>query len=368
MWIEATKNGKYKACERYTDPLTGKLKKVSVTIEKDNRQTRKAAQEELEEKIERAVAEALKTDQDVTLRELADLYIRHQKKNVRPQTFVRDETLINIVTRLLGEDVMVDKLTARFISSRLDSSEKDNVTLNSYLSQIKRMLNWGFREDYILDIAFLKKLQPYPDKDRKARIEDKFLSSDELKMLLEGMTVIRWKLLTHFLALSGLRIGEAMALTGSDITDFIKVEKTVDVNSYVVSENAKTDAGNRDVFVQPELAEVVKEIRQYIRMDQMKRGYRTNLFIPGPDGEYLKYQAYNKYLKETSGKLLNHPITPHALRHTHVSLLAENGVPLDAISRRVGHEDSSVTKQIYLHITEKQKEKDNAAISKVKLI
>ena len=34
MWTEKTKNGKYKHVERYTDPITGKEKKVSVTTEK----------------------------------------------------------------------------------------------------------------------------------------------------------------------------------------------------------------------------------------------------------------------------------------------------------------------------------------------
>lgn len=38
MWIEETKNGKYKAVERYTDYLTGKQKKVSVTMEKNTAQ------------------------------------------------------------------------------------------------------------------------------------------------------------------------------------------------------------------------------------------------------------------------------------------------------------------------------------------
>ena len=32
MWIEKTPTGKFKACERYTDLMTGKQKKVSVSI------------------------------------------------------------------------------------------------------------------------------------------------------------------------------------------------------------------------------------------------------------------------------------------------------------------------------------------------
>lgn len=34
MWMEELPNGKYKFFERYKDPYTDKLKKVSVTMEK----------------------------------------------------------------------------------------------------------------------------------------------------------------------------------------------------------------------------------------------------------------------------------------------------------------------------------------------
>ena len=46
----------------------------------------------------------------------------------------------------------------------------------------------------------------------------------------------------------------------------------------------------------------------------------------------------------------------HLFRHTHVSLLAEAGVPLEVIQERLGHSTDITTRRIYLHITEKQKE------------
>ena len=36
MWVEKTKTGKYKYTERYTDYMTGKIRRVSVTMEKNN--------------------------------------------------------------------------------------------------------------------------------------------------------------------------------------------------------------------------------------------------------------------------------------------------------------------------------------------
>ena len=58
---------------------------------------------------------------------------------------------------------------------------------------------------------------------------------------------------------------------------------------------------------------------------------------------------------------LNLNVTPHSLRHTHTSLLAEAGVDLDEIMDRLGHQDDATTRNIYLHITSARK---SAAASK----
>ena len=50
MWVEERSNGKFKFCERYTDYLTGKVKRVSVIMDKNTAQTRKIAQRTLEQK------------------------------------------------------------------------------------------------------------------------------------------------------------------------------------------------------------------------------------------------------------------------------------------------------------------------------
>ncbi|MFC4025470.1 tyrosine-type recombinase/integrase [Oceanobacillus longus] len=48
---------------------------------------------------------------------------------------------------------------------------------------------------------------------------------------------------------------------------------------------------------------------------------------------------------------LNLDLTPHSLRHTHTSFLAEAGVGLEQIMDRLGHSDDQITKDVYLHIT-----------------
>lgn len=52
---------------------------------------------------------------------------------------------------------------------------------------------------------------------------------------------------------------------------------------------------------------------------------------------------------------LNTKLTPHLLRHTYTSLLAEAGVSLPQIMECIGHKDEDTTKNVYLHVTKEIK-------------
>ena len=47
--------------------------------------------------------------------------------------------------------------------------------------------------------------------------------------------------------------------------------------------------------------------------------------------------------------------------------MVENGAQLESISRRLGHEDSVITRKVYLHITKKMKEKDNQQFAAINI-
>ena len=66
-------------------------------------------------------------------------------------------------------------------------------------------------------------------------------------------------------------------------------------------------------------------------------------------------------------KAIGRSITPHTLRHTHASLLMEQGIDIDSISKRLGHNDSKVTKEIYLHVTQKLESKRNEQLKAIKI-
>ena len=366
MWVTISKAGNTEYHERYTNPLTGKAKVYTVPLkgDKDTAQKRKLAVNELEKKHSSTCKEA--RTEKITLTELMDKYLVYQEKTVKPSTLKRNKIILGIIVPLIGDDIIVDNLTAGYVKEKLLSRTNNPVTLNSYIKVFKAMLHFAFESDHLKDTQIFDKLKKFKiDKSTDVlKPEDKYLEQDQLLKVLDYMkhSQEQWYLLTKFLVLSGMRIGEAIALNKSDIgADEITINKTYDTNNHTVGA-PKTAASNRQIYIQPELAEVVKEITRYHRNNDILTGSRSDLFFHNDKGEYISYGAYNKYVRETTIKVLGERRTPHSFRHTHASLLFGEGVTIDSISRRLGHDNSKITQQIYLHIVEKIKEKDREII------
>ncbi|MEG1138326.1 MAG: site-specific integrase, partial [Lachnospiraceae bacterium] len=278
----------------------------------------------------------------------------------------------NAMMKVLGRDTLVNKLSAQYIRDRMLSIEADSGTINELLKRSKSILRWGYNNEYMNDISYLDKIQPLPDSTYREKVEDKYLEADDFKLLLNGMNVLLWELVSKFLGLSGLRIGEAIALENVDI-DFknrlIHISKTFDVNN-LVETSTKTLTSHREIYMQEELYEVCRDIKACMLRQGLTNGYgKSRLFLQGPTGDHIKYYAYNKYVKENGLRTLNREnITPHIFRHTHTCMLAENGVQLDTISRRLGHGDSKITKDVYSHVTKRIKQNDYDQVAKVRIM
>lgn len=369
MWSEEQKNGKVKFVERYEDFLTGKTKKVSITMDKNTAATRKQALNILNAKIDKALQKNHK--KEITLKDLVEEYRKYQKMSVKKSTYTRNYYICTTLMCILGEFMLVKNLTARYVKIKLIETGKDAGTLNEYLTRFKALIRWGYKNDFIEDISFLDKIERFKDRSHREKIQDKFLESDDVKILLDAMTVPIWKLLTEFLVLSGLRFGETAALLQSDVdlkNNVIHVNKTYDVINKETT-TPKTLCSIRDIHMQEELKNVCLEIKREMLIQRELNQYNSqNLFFEDKTGQHVNYYLYNKYLKENSFKTLGRTITAHALRHTHASLLLEQGIGIDTISRRLGHENSKITREIYLHVTERLKEKDNEQIARVQIL
>ena len=367
MWIVETKTGRYSCTERYTDPMSGRQKTVSVTIDRNTPQQRKIAARRLNDRISGILSNATMKN-DTTLRHLGDLYLANQKLTVKESTRSRNVYAVDGLCRILGGDTIVDRMTAGYVKARLLEEGEAPGTMNERIKRLKALLRWGYQNDMI-EHDITGKLNTFHDVPHRKKIEHKFLSSAEYAALLAEMDRKDYKLLTQFMVLSGLRYGEAAALDRADIDleeRLIHVTKTYDSNNKVLTD-AKTYSSIRDVYIQDELLPVVHNLLKYMRERQMLHRIRTDIFFHTINGERLSYFTFHKYLAEMSQKSIGRDVTPHTLRHTHASLMFAAGVPMDVISRRLGHHTSRVTRDIYVHVTKELKNKDIEMLKAVRL-
>lgn len=347
--------------EYYTDPNTGVRKRISVKLSSDTEKAKQDAIRRLNAKLQSI------GDKKILLSECVALWLKECGRSVKPSTFRKYRITLESIQKILG-DAYMDKITAGYVRQRFIDSGEDNRTLNGYLKTFKTFWRWAYRSDFIKTPEVADKLLSFQDTPKRERIQDKYLEPEELTRLLGSMKETRWRLVTEFLALSGLRIGELASLTKGDVAGrYIKVNKTYDANNKVVT-SAKTYSSKREVYIQEELKKCIDQINEYCKYQAEVCGYTSILFFPNVDGGYMEYYTYRKYLAENSVKALGRHITPHTLRHTHASILFARGMDLQSVSDRLGHSDSKITKEIYLHKLQELKEKENRQLDKIHIV
>ena len=356
MWITS----KGLAQESVVDPRTGMKKIVSVKVSGTGKKAEQEAFKRLEKKIEQM------GDTRTLLSKLIEDYEKDMERSTKPSTQRKVSIELRMFLSIYG-DCYIETINSGLIRQKLQASGKSNRTLNGYLKHFKAMWRWAYQNDYIKNTEVADKLKPFADTPEKERIQDKYLETEEITKLFDAMNNRRYLLLSRFLLLSGMRVGEAIALERSDISDStIKISKTYDPNNNIVTA-PKTFDSKREIFIQDELRACMYEIEDYVFHYGDGWLPPSNLFFPDGDGSYISYQAYSKYIRELSEKVLGRRVTPHIFRHTHVSILA-SVMSLDSIAARLGHADSKVTKDIYLHRTAELKERENQQLNQIHFI
>lgn len=369
MYVRKTPKGKWRFAEGYTDPLTGKWREVSITLPKNTATARKEANAYLQQKIR---DKAAPDPSNIRLSQLIEKFVAHQYSRHKASTAKQDEMHLRTVERLIGPDAIVSRITGQIITNALESAGKSNTWKNQKLRHIKLLWGWAYRSGYIDSLEAVDRVERWPEESARQKVIGKYMEGDELKAVLADIcqTDTGYGLLTKVLALTGMRIGEAIALTVADIDferNLITVDKTYAINTGGV-QSTKTETSDRAVFMRPELVEVMRTAVARQKQVQLSNGFRTDILFPWHDGGYLHYEAYSKFFRYHTKKVLGRALPVHSLRHTFTSLMCEAGVPIETISRQLGHSDSKITREIYMHVTEKVRKADNEKLAAVKIL
>lgn len=378
MWFEEkkTKKGKksFKYIERYFDPRTRTYKKVSVSLSNKTRESQKEAQKLLDKKIEELLNTQPILKPDLTFYKLIDEWLPIYKQQVRESTYLPTTNIIKTIKKHIPENYVVSGISTTDLNNMFEEMIYTDGLSNKYVGVIKAKVNliytYAEAKRYVLKNPVDDVKITYKREEQKTRIKDKFLEDDEYKRLVQYTMNHneRYGLLFQWLYLTGMRFGEAAALQSSDIIisdtrRYAVVNGTLlyrsrKIEDFAKSQETKTEAGMREVELSQKAVDIANQ--------SMSLNKKSGFLFQTSNGTPFSLQAVNNYLRTHREKMdIDKPVSSHFFRHTHVSKLAELGTPLHAIQERVGHENSNLTEQIYLHVTKNVKDKLIADIEKL---
>ncbi|RVU54648.1 tyrosine-type recombinase/integrase [Anaerosphaera multitolerans] len=175
---------------------------------------------------------------------------------------------------------------------------------------------------------------------------NKFIDTVDRPDLHLGFNMLYW---------SGMRIGELLALNWNDInysTNTIKVTKSYQrIEQEDVITEPKTTKSKRDIIMIKSVIDKIKD-------------FKKQVYKPEGKDRIFPYQrrVFEKAIKRYSATAELNEIRIHDLRHSHASLLINNGINVVAISNRLGHEKVDTTLNIYSHLFPNS---DNTLINKL---
>jgi len=169
-------------------------------------------------------------------------------------------------------------------------------------------------------------------------LSDKVISRKDIKILYSHINE-EWKLIVGFLYDTGCRENEMLETRYKDV-EFLNPPNGVIHADVIVTGKGKK---KRTVYLSGQTVDLLKKLRHGLKDND-------KLFVfKMCDGKEYKRQE-KKLIDEfrrLTIKFLGRPHTPHSLRHSKLTHLANNGADVLGISSYAGHSDLSIT-QIYV--------------------
>lgn len=284
MYFEnrTNKNGEkfFIAVERYVDPLTEKTKRASVIFQSNTSRGRAQAARELDEKIEKIIAKRQGQFSGATMKTFLDLktaWFDVGVTTVKPQTVRREVLVIDRLSEIIADDILLSKITPLLIQNALNDYREKYHSTHSTMQHIKctfnKIFDYGVFHNAIpfSPSRVIKLNATITEKHaKKERLERKFLNQREVRVLLSELKRRRnqnYYDLALFLVGTGCRIGEASALTENDIdfeNQLVTIEKSLQAHDLRVDDfyldTTKTEAGERVEKLPVFVIEAIKRV------------------------------------------------------------------------------------------------------------
>jgi integrase len=285
-----------------------------------------------------------------TLREACERLLRDLERRCRPTTLLSYQVALRRVERLrpdLWERDITDLRPADLddLSQQLAASYCGGASRISF-DLVRRALEVALRREEIR-----RNPAALVDPPRVRTTVRSALSAQEQKRLLASACAEggRWGALVLLLATSGLRISEALALRWEDV-DLVHGQLFVrqtwsDAPGGRVLAPPKTTAGVRVVPL-PEMA--TSALHDWRSQQQLLFGQQEFCFAAAR-GSPPARNYVSKVVRALAERVGITDVTPHVLRHTLATRLAEHNTPVAAATAILGQADRAVYLNRYVH-------------------
>ena len=193
---------------------------------------------------------------------------------------------------------------------------------------------------------------------RASKKEMRALSVGETHQFLDACTTEPWRAIFHTVVWTGIRRSELLGLHWNDL-DLDMAIMTVRrspvrlQNGTYVTEEPKTSSGARTLDLAPSTCLILKEHRADRERDVDLLGipfFEANFVFGHPDGTPRTPSTVTQQFRRIASRAGFSGVRLHDLRHTHASLMLQQGTDMKTISTRLGHSSVAFTMDTYAHL------------------
>lgn len=300
---------------------------------------------------------------------LWQLYEKHNalKPNVRQSTETGRKYLMDILKSDTLGNMSIEAIKpsdTKEWAIRMKKNGYSYQTINNYKRSLKACFYTALNDDLVRKNPFNWNLSDVLEDDTEHKTA---LTDEQVNVLLSFVQIdgVYQKYYNAIVVLlhTGLRISELCGLTTSDIDfekGFIQVNHQInyDKGKYSINE-PKTDSGIREIpMLEPVRKALMDEIKGRIDVQQILiDGYSDFVFLNQKSLPMYAHcysnafssliKKYNKYHKGNELPL----ITPHTLRHTFCTNMANKKITPNTLQYIMGHKNITMTLGYYAHGT-----------------
>ncbi|PIC73321.1 site-specific integrase [Sporosarcina sp. P17b] len=348
------------------DALTGNEKRTT----RSNFKTKKEAELALA-RIKVEISKGTFQNQRVeTYEDIYKLWVVSYEKTVEASTFVKTEGIFrNHILPSMGA-YRIERIHVDICQKHLNEWASKLKNFRMVKSYAAKVLDFAIKRNFIQTNPFTYVDSPVNNKRQSLTDEDEIVNFYSREQLIEFLSCLErednCKVYTLFrlLAFSGMRKGEALALTWNDLNftaNEIRINKAISrgKDSQLYVKSTKTGIA-RTIKMDESTMAILKlwkkeQKKVYEELD-ISLSKSQQLVFSNEHNEFLQPTKTRKWMVSVQKKYQLAPITTHGLRHTHCSLLFEAGANLKDVQDRLGHSDVQTTMNIYAHVSEKAKE------------